>query len=49
MFGSQQCFWFCSSQDVLDYFTRHGHSAQKKLFYLNRMKRECLNINTCVV
>lgn len=28
------------SQDVLEYFTAHGHSAQKKLFYLVRPKRE---------
>lgn len=28
------------SQDVISYFTQHGHSAHKKLFYLNKKKRE---------
>ncbi|KAF5843856.1 hypothetical protein DUNSADRAFT_5095 [Dunaliella salina] len=26
----------CTSQDVVDYYTQHGHSAAKKLFYLNK-------------
>jgi hypothetical protein len=29
------------SQDVVDYYTQHGHSAAKKLFYLNKATREC--------
>ena len=27
------------SHDVVSYFTQHGHSATKKLFYLNKATR----------
>ena len=32
---------YCSPQEVVSYFTRYGHSAEKKLFYLVARKREC--------